>query len=332
MSTDSQIISEIDLDANGKHTGYLRLPHSVHRSAYGWLPVPIGSVRNGEGPVALLMSGNHGDEYEGQIVLPELLRQLEPNDISGQLIVLPMANFPAADAGLRTSPIDQGNLNRTFPGRANGTPTEMLAHYIEHELLQRSDYLLDVHSGGSSLMYDPSMLMQNAPDATTQSFYIELMESIGFTNGLFYPPVDSGTYSSSAAHRKNAVPITIEAAGGGTVTVPTLHQLRQGIPNYLRKIGILGGEVKTFSSPTRVMNVIEADYCYADQDGLFEPAVDLLDEVEAGQVAGFIHTPKRPMEKPQPVVFLKNGVVVCKRVPAMVRHGDCLFHLAEEIA
>ena len=67
---------EIDLDAQGKHAGYLRLPHSVHRSAYGWLPIPIASIRNGDGPVALVMAGNHGDEYEGQIIVSQLMREI----------------------------------------------------------------------------------------------------------------------------------------------------------------------------------------------------------------------------------------------------------------
>jgi hypothetical protein len=52
----SSIVSEIDLEADGRHVGYLRLPHSVHRSAYGFIPIPIASVRNGEGPVVLLMA------------------------------------------------------------------------------------------------------------------------------------------------------------------------------------------------------------------------------------------------------------------------------------
>lgn len=66
MSRPSRLSSEVDFDRDGKHTGFLRLPHSVHRSAYGWLPIPIACVKNGEGPRVLLMAGNHGDEYEGR--------------------------------------------------------------------------------------------------------------------------------------------------------------------------------------------------------------------------------------------------------------------------
>lgn len=147
------IRSEIDLDADGLHSGYLRLPHSVHRSAYGWIPIPIASVRNGEGPRVLLMAGNHGDEYEGQILVSQLMREIEPQWVRGQIVFLPMANFPAAEAGLRTSPLDGGNLNRSFPGDPTGTPTQVIADYIENTLLSRVQYLVDLHSGGSSLVY-----------------------------------------------------------------------------------------------------------------------------------------------------------------------------------
>ena len=129
VSKPSRLSTRIDFDADGKQLGYLQLPHSVHRSAYGWLPVPIACVRNGEGPTVLLFSGVHGDEYEGQITLSKLICDLEPAAVSGRIILLPMANLPAGKAGLRTSPIDGLNLNRVFPGDADGTPTPALAHY-----------------------------------------------------------------------------------------------------------------------------------------------------------------------------------------------------------
>ena len=69
-----------------------------------------------------------------------------------------MANFPAAQAGLRASPIDERNLNRTFPGSAYGTPTEMIAHFIEELLMPIADYAVDLHSGGTSLVYPPTLL------------------------------------------------------------------------------------------------------------------------------------------------------------------------------
>src|SRR5215470_8203715 len=108
----SRLSPEIDLDASGKQTGFLRLPYSVHRSAYGWIPIPIAQISNsggnGNGPKILLMAGNHGDELEGQVALGRLIRELDPGEVHGRLTILPSANFPAAMAGSRTSPLDDG--------------------------------------------------------------------------------------------------------------------------------------------------------------------------------------------------------------------------------
>src|SRR5258707_3247332 len=129
------------------------------------MPIPIGAVAKGSGPACLLVGGNHGHEYEGQVALGKLIRALDPAEIQGRIIILPSANFPAAMAGSRTSPIDQGNLNRSFPGDPDGGPTAQIAYYIETELLPRCDFVLDIHSGGSSLTYLPSTLMRRpSPD------------------------------------------------------------------------------------------------------------------------------------------------------------------------
>ena len=140
FSAMSRLSADIDLLADGKAVGFVRVPHSVHRSAYGWIPIPIVRIKNGEGPNVLMQAGNHGDEWEGQIGLGNLLRAIEPKHIKGRLVILPSANFPAAMAGQRTSPIDDGNLNRSFPGDPNGTATAQIAWYIENLLLPQCDY------------------------------------------------------------------------------------------------------------------------------------------------------------------------------------------------
>ncbi len=135
MVTDTRIWTDVDFDRDGKQISCLRLPFSSDRSAYGTIPIPIVCIRNGTGPTALLISGNHGDEYEGQVALNKLARQLDATELCGRIIILPALNYPAVDAGRRVSPLDQGNLNRLFPGNANGSPTEMIAHYLTEVLL-----------------------------------------------------------------------------------------------------------------------------------------------------------------------------------------------------
>ena len=321
------IHSEVNLDQDGKHCGYLRIPHSVHRSAYGWIPVPIVSVKNGDGPVALLMAGNHGDEYEGQVALCNLTRRLEAEQIHGQVIILPMANYPAARAGLRTSPIDQGNLNRSFPGKPNGTPTEMIAHYIESELLKRADYLLDLHSGGSSLLYKPTALMPYGEDLDARRANLRLVKSLGLPTAVLYPENPAGAYSSSAARRNNVVSITAEMAGGGNVNVDALALLDAALDRYLGCIGICP-PLPDPDVTTLLETPSQAFYVYSHCEGLFEPKANINDEVTAGQLAGLIHKPERPWDPPEKILFAETARVICMRVPARVEHGDCVFELA----
>ena len=127
-SRSTLIWTEIDFERGGKHVGVLHLPYSVTRSGYGMIDIPIAVIKNGDGPSVLLMAGNHGDEYEGQVTLARLIHDLDAADISGRVIILPAANLPAAMDGARISPLDSGNLNRAFPGEADGTPTWQIAH------------------------------------------------------------------------------------------------------------------------------------------------------------------------------------------------------------
>lgn len=337
MQNESQISSEVDFDREGKHHGYLRLPHSVHRSAYGWIPIPVISIKNQDGPTVLMLGGNHGDEYEGQIALSQLARNIEPSEISGQLIILPMANFPAAMAGHRTSPIDQGNLNRSFPGNPLGTPTEMIAHYIESVLLSRSDFLLDVHSGGSSMVYRPTLLMTKSTEETRQKQNLELLSSFGFSTAVLFEAnaggkTHSGTYSSSAAYRQNSIAITVEIGGAGTVDTNALRQLARGINNYLTHVGVKKHEPDENNSvekKTQFLEITSEDcYVYSRHRGLFEPAVEIGADVTSGQLAGWIHHPDTPMKASDALYFDLDARVVCKRIPTITERGDCLFELA----
>lgn len=326
----SRIHSEVDVRRDGRQTGFLRLLHSVHRSAYGWIPIPIACIRNGSGPRVLLMAGNHGDEYEGQVALGELMRSLSVDDVRGTLIFLSSANYPAAMAGLRTSPIDEGNLNRSFPGDVNGSVTAQIAWHIEHELMAGSDYLFDMHSGGSSLMYVPSALGRRDADPARTAQTLALMRAFGAPVSYVVEALQGeDRTSTAAAARQGVIAMGTELGGGGTLTPAAYRTARQGIRRALKHIGALSDSVATEPAPeTRLMSVNGPDYyVYASENGLFEPRVELGDEVEAGQLAGQIHFPDTPWRAPAEAFFERAGTVLCKRVPCRSERGDCLFHL-----
>jgi uncharacterized protein len=331
--TQTRLSTTIDFDRPGKQTGFLRLPHSVHESAYGWIPIPLVVVKNGDGPTILLSAGNHGDEYEGQVALMRLIREIEPDQVRGRIIFLPAANFPAAMAGRRTSPIDGGNLNRSFPGDPSGTPTRMIAHYIEHVLLPLCDYSIDLHSGGSSLMYVPSSLGSLSPNTPERNAKVlAMMRAFGAPVGyIASTPMGTDQTLSSGAMRQNVISLGTELGGGGAVTPAALAIAEQGLRRVLKLIGIMP-DVATLPAPeTRLMRVGGPEYfVYTTEAGVFEPLAELGDTVELGQPAAILHFSHTPWRTPETVFFDHAGVVLCKRVPGRTERGDCLFHLGTD--
>ena len=135
MNSPSLVRPSIDFDSPGKQFGFLGVPKSTNDSAYGTITVPVCVINNGEGPTVTLTGGVHGDEYEGPVTLLNLAREIDPAQVNGRIIMIPCLNLPAVQSGDRCSPIDDLNLNRVFPGNANGTVTEMVAHYISLSLI-----------------------------------------------------------------------------------------------------------------------------------------------------------------------------------------------------
>jgi predicted deacylase len=331
----SLLVPEVDFDRDGAQHGFVRLFHSVHRSAYGYIPIPIIVLKNGAGPTALFVSGTHGDEYEGQVALCNLARTLTPEAIQGRVILLPAANLPAAAAGLRTSPIDDGNLNRVFPGDPQGSVTEQIAYFIETELVARADMVVDLHSGGSSLHYVPSaLMMQDDADPVRQAKLVAALKA--FASPISYvghaqPGQGAVRTTSGAALRRGTLALGTELGGSGAVTAGALRVAERGLRNVLAHMGILPTGAAA-PGPTRILDVRGPDYfVYAGGTGLFEPLAQPGDMVAAGQPAARIHTPETPWAPAETVHFMRDGFVLCKRVPARVVRGDCLFHLGTDL-
>jgi predicted deacylase len=331
--TGTRISTTVDYEKNGRQTGFLRLPHSVHESAYGFIPIPVVCLKNGAGPTVLLNSGNHGDEYEGQVTLMKLIRELKADQVQGRIIFLPAANFPAAMAGRRTSPIDAGNLNRSFPGDPNGTPTKMIAHYIDSVVLPLCNYAFDLHSGGSSLMYVPSALGGIIPGETERNAkVIDLLKTFGAPIGYVSAQMQGTNQTlSSSATRHGVISMGTELGGSGTVTPAALRVAEAGVRRLLKHVGVVP-DMKVAPSPgTRLLHVGGPDYfVYATESGVVEPLVELGDAVKKDQPAAAIHFSHTPWREPEIVRFERDGFVLCKRIPGRTERGDCLFHLGTD--
>jgi uncharacterized protein len=329
MSKPSHIWTDVDYEKSGKQVGWLHLPHSVTRSAYGTLMIPIAVIANGRGPTAFFMAGNHGDEYEGQIALAKLIRSLEPGEIQGRVIILPAANLPAALDSARVSPIDQGNLNRSFPGDPDAGPTLQIAHYIDSVLFPKAALFHDFHSGGTSLDYIPFASIHEGDDAAVNAKGLAALRAFGAPLSVVWRSHRDLRFSPLAAMKHGIPALGGEFGGAGRVARSGIDLVSRGARRLLAHLGIMPPDGNAAPAPTRLVSIPSQDYfVYAPEPGLFEPAVELGDVVKPGQLCGEVHFVDNPGRAPVPCSFKAAGFVICKRHLGRVERGDCVAHLA----
>ncbi|TIT15167.1 MAG: N-alpha-acetyl diaminobutyric acid deacetylase DoeB, partial [Mesorhizobium sp.] len=226
-----------------------------------------------------LTGGNHGDEYEGPLALYDLARTLDPRDVSGTVIIVPAMNYPAFRAGTRTSPIDKGNLNRSFPGRPDGTVTEKIADYFQRELLPRTDIALDFHSGGRTLDFVPFCAAHIRPDKDLEAKGFDAVEAFSAPWSMKMLEIDAVGMFDTAAEEMGKLFITTELGGGGTSRAETVRIARRGVRNVLKHAGIVAGAVEL--AKTCWLDMPSGDsFAFAEDDGMIETMVDLGEPVE----------------------------------------------------
>ena len=322
----------IDLDREGRSHGCLSIPVSTDTVPFALLRVPILSLKNGDGPCVLLMAGCHGDEYEGVVALTNLFHDLTPESIRGQVILLPEANAPAVEAGSRISPLDGGNLNRAYADTESTSPTARIARFIETTLLARASLVVDLHSGGGGVAYVPSTMIAAPDNGATTADVQALARVFGLPFCFIVDGADIHPGSLLAAcGRLGIASISAELAGGGTVSRAAVDLVDVALRRLLRRAGVLrdiDGGASGGSPPTTLLRRLPVgETIFAPASGIFEPLADLGDAVTAGQPAARIHAVGSPWTAPRPVAFNRDGIVLCRRVPAQTRRGDGLFKL-----
>jgi len=324
---DSPITATVDFEADGIQHGHLKLPHSHDGSAWGAIMIPVAVIKNGEGPTALLTGANHGDEYEGPVALLDMARNLDPGELRGRIIVVPMMNYPAFRAGRHTSPIDQGNLNRAFPGRPDGTVTEKIADYFQRRLLPLADVVLDIHAGGKTLEFVPFAAAHLLDDEAQQARCVAAMEAFNAPYSMMLKEIDSVGMYDRAAETLGKVFVTTELGGGGSSTARTAAIAKRGVANLLRHAGILAGEPET--GPTQHLDM-PSDDCFvtSESSGLLEVCVDLGETVAAGQVLARVHDVERTGAEPAAYRARIGGLLAGRHFPGLIGTGDCLAVVA----
>lgn len=331
------IITSIDYSKNGKQQSFLRVPYSHNLGGWANVMIPITVLARGEGPTVLVLGGNHGDEYQGQIAAMRLARELSSDAIHGRLILIPSLNFPAAKAATRLSPLDGMNMNRAFPGNAEGSVTSQIAHYLTHTLFPMSDAIIDIHSGGRSMDFVPCSHMHLVPDRTQRRKMLEAMLAWNTDFSFLYTDIAGSGLLPVEAENQGKTVVTTELGGGEGVPA-SVHRIAQGgLRNVLIHLGVLEGDLQTRASlgkpPAILTQALHADnYLLAPESGVFEVAVDLGDRVSRGQPVGYIHHLERPDRDPEIIESSRDGFLITARVPCLTQQGDCVAVIGEEVA
>lgn len=328
---------DFDLDASGKINGHLYIPVSTSRSAYGNLRIPIVVIRGGSGPAALLMAGNHGDEFEGQVALSKLARTIEPKHLQGALIIMPTANLPAVLASQRVSPLDGGNFNTSFPGRNDGGPTEQITHFVETEILPRVKLWVDLHSGGNSLLYTPLAAIHDSEDALLNAAALDLLRAFAAPTSVVFK-LQHENAASSAAQRHHVPYVYGEFGGAGTVDPAGLRIAEEGTLRVLTRLKILRDDcpfVPAARAPGVLLETVTGkdfrdtrrNFIFAPARGVFERAFELGAHVAPGALAGQLHAVESPGVPAVSVHFEMGGTAIARRHLARVEEGDCLAQI-----
>ncbi|NVD08781.1 N-alpha-acetyl diaminobutyric acid deacetylase DoeB [Vibrio sp. JPW-9-11-11] len=328
---ESSITATVDFDRDGVQHGFLALPHSHDDSAWGSIMIPITVVKNGHGPTALLTGGNHGDEYEGITSLLKLTHSLQPEQIQGRVVIVPMMNLPAVQNASRTSPLDKGNLNRSFPGNPSGSVTEKIADYFTRHLVPMCDFALDIHSGGKTLDILPFAAAHRLPNREQAQACMLGAKLFGAPYTMIMLEMDATSLYDTAVESQGKVFVTTELRGGGTSTPNTMAYADRGIRNFLRYSGNLASEYEPPIQPTQWLSMPDARcYVQSQHSGISEYLFDLGDTIQEGDVLVRIYSTERTGVAPVEYIAERSGVLAARRFPAKVGMGDTLAVIAKE--
>ncbi|MCV2866369.1 succinylglutamate desuccinylase/aspartoacylase family protein [Defluviimonas sp. WL0075] len=330
-ASDSRLRLTIDLDRPGRSVGDLMLRWSDNTNPLGYHPIPVISIKGRDGPVVLILGGTHGDEFEGPAAIMRLARRLSPDTLAGQVILIPALNAPALAASSRVNPLDGANLNRAFPGDADGGPSAMLAHFVETVLMPRVDAVIDLHSGGKAAFFQPCALATRTADSGLYARNLALAKAFGLPL-IWVLGENNDNRSVNAAAERAGVPMIAAELGGGGGSDPAITGLAEfGLLQCLGYLGLVDSPPVSNTPPRRVQIASPLDSVYAPADCLFDRAVSAGQDVSAGQTVGWVHHPAEPERASRLLSFPTDGLVLAHICRGMVRRGELLALVARDV-
>lgn len=251
-------VGDLKVEPGTTGFGYLK----VSQRPVGEIRLPLTVINGSEsGPTFSLTAAVHGAEYNGVYTLMRLGKEIDPKEVRGTVIMVPVANVPSFET--RTpffNPIDGQNLNRVFPGKKNGSSSEQIAYTLYNEVICRGNAYIDLHSGD---LYEIIPLhtccqrVANAPldemsEKLARAFKCEWLNIMGVgiddltasedEQGTYFAGLQSGVTSVGNAARAGVPAVMIEAGGGGVLDQSVVDMEVEGILNCMRILGMLEGK------------------------------------------------------------------------------------------
>jgi len=279
--------------------GDMRIPPGEMRSGYLSVPEKNGvrtsvpfTVINGskKGKVLALVAGVHGYEYPPILALYRLKKMINPGSLSGTLVLIHIANLPAFQKRIiYYNPYDWKNLNRVFPGDPQGTISQRIAFVLKKEVIEKCDYLIDLHCGDGNEALIPYAYWMIKGKQEIDKVTKEMLLAFG----LKYIIIDK-TRSEDLSHSKylgntaillSKPAITTESGYLGKTDEISIVRNVKGILNVMKLFKMIEGEPEFITEPVWIEPY---EVIYSAHDGLFYPLTKMGYYVAKGEKVGFI--------------------------------------------
>ncbi|MAR90655.1 MAG: succinylglutamate desuccinylase [Pseudomonadales bacterium] len=278
-------------------------------------PVPVLVAHGaGPGPVMCLTAAIHGDELNGIEIVRRVLHQVEPEDLNGTLVGMPIVNLDGFRRASRYMS-DRRDLNRYFPGNPNGSYASRVAHSLFHKVILHCDYLLDIHTG--------SFLRTNLPQLRgdlKNPMILAFSRHFGGM-GVLHHPGGSGTLRRAAAD--SGIPaIVMETGGPHSLDQEAVAHGVKGIKNLLHNLG-MHKTMRLWLIPQPVF--YQSTWVRSNQGGIMLSQVELNEKVEKGQLLGRVIDPITNTSSD--ILSPLDGIVLGRAFDQVVSPGFATFHI-----
>ena len=329
-------VSEIDFSLPGKNHYQIAF-HLDGSWGYSLVPLTVINGIRGTNPNGVIcFGGTHGNEYEGQIAVKRLCRDLDPNQMTGRVILVPQLSESACRASSRTSPLDGVNMNRAFPGNARGTISYRIASFVKNYLFPQARVVIDIHAGGVEGAFPVCTSFHPIPDVAQRAEIARVSQLFDTGFAFIYSSAMASGLLTDEAEAEGKITLGGEFGAGASTDVAGVRHAYEGIRNVLRHYGLLEGEIvkvrESGAPPTRLIRADKLDsYVPAPRDGVWEPVVRPGDEVNEGQLLGRLHDFSDHSSPAMNIVAPHSGIVAMLHLAARPVKGQTLFVVAEQV-